>query len=152
MCRNLRVDGTFDFESISQRTAGFVGADLAALTKEAAVVAVNRIFKDMFGGDPAHAALLIESKSPAETAATALSNGSVAVPLAGSAASTLEQHPANNKSGEETKAARLTRELGERSRISDQLRAHVNPLNEQQLAPLCITMQVIQALMLMTLY
>jgi len=40
----MRMSGDFDFKSVAHRTPGFVGADLAALTKEAAVVAVNRIF------------------------------------------------------------------------------------------------------------
>lgn len=33
-----------DFEQIAKKTPGFVGADLSSLTKEAAVVAINRIF------------------------------------------------------------------------------------------------------------
>jgi ribosome biogenesis ATPase len=46
MCRNMRVDPTCDFAALTKRTVGFVGADLAALTREAAVIAVNRIFAD----------------------------------------------------------------------------------------------------------
>lgn len=41
----MRISGDVDFKSIAKRTPGFVGADLAALTKEAAVIAVNRIFQ-----------------------------------------------------------------------------------------------------------
>lgn len=40
----LRLDGNFDFKYVAKRTPGFVGADLMALTKEAAAVAVTRIF------------------------------------------------------------------------------------------------------------
>ena len=36
--------GDFDFERVARLTPGFVGADLAALTKEAAANAVTRIF------------------------------------------------------------------------------------------------------------
>jgi ribosome biogenesis ATPase len=41
--------GGFDFASIARKTPGFVGADLAALTKEAAAVAVSRIFRQIDG-------------------------------------------------------------------------------------------------------
>lgn len=44
MCRNLRVHPETDFVSLTRRTVGYVGADLSALTREAAVIAVNRIF------------------------------------------------------------------------------------------------------------
>ena len=45
MCHSLRIRDDIDFSLLAKRTAGFVGADLAALTKEAAVIAINRIFK-----------------------------------------------------------------------------------------------------------
>jgi len=40
----LRIDGDFDFEKVARLTPGYVGADLAALTKESAVMAIHRIF------------------------------------------------------------------------------------------------------------
>ena len=43
----LLLQGDFDFAAIARRTPGFVGADLAALTKEAAAVAVSRIFTEI---------------------------------------------------------------------------------------------------------
>lgn len=42
--KGVRLEGGFDFASIARYTPGFVGADLLALTKEAAAVAVARIF------------------------------------------------------------------------------------------------------------
>ncbi|KXZ48460.1 CDC48 protein [Gonium pectorale] len=42
--RRLRLEGNFDFAYVANRTPGFVGADLMALTKEAAAVAITRIF------------------------------------------------------------------------------------------------------------
>lgn len=44
LCRKLRLAGDFHMTSIAKRTPGFVGADLAALAKEAAALAVRRIF------------------------------------------------------------------------------------------------------------
>jgi len=43
--RKLRLSGDMDFKAISKRTPGFVGADLAALVKEAAALAVKRCFQ-----------------------------------------------------------------------------------------------------------
>ena len=45
MCAKMRLAGSFDFAAIAKKTPGFVGADLSSLTKEAAVVAINRIFR-----------------------------------------------------------------------------------------------------------
>jgi len=47
MARKLRLDGSFSFSEVARRTPGFVGADLAALIKEAAALAVQRIFNQI---------------------------------------------------------------------------------------------------------
>lgn len=47
MCSKMTLDGDVDFQQISRKTPGFVGADLSSLTKEAAVVAINRIFSHL---------------------------------------------------------------------------------------------------------
>jgi ribosome biogenesis ATPase len=43
----LRLEGNFDFHKLAKLTPGFVGADLAALSKEAAAVCINRIFNQI---------------------------------------------------------------------------------------------------------
>ncbi|XP_028645141.1 nuclear valosin-containing protein-like isoform X2 [Grammomys surdaster] len=43
LCRNLRLPETFDFCHLAHLTPGFVGADLMALCREAAMCAVNRV-------------------------------------------------------------------------------------------------------------
>ncbi|CAI9783721.1 unnamed protein product [Fraxinus pennsylvanica] len=43
LTRNLKVEGAFDLLKIAKSTPGFVGADLVALTKKAANLAMNRI-------------------------------------------------------------------------------------------------------------
>lgn len=43
--------GEFDFAVVAKKTPGFVGADLRSLAKEAAVVAINRIFKTVLMTD-----------------------------------------------------------------------------------------------------
>lgn len=44
MASKLRVQGDLDWHALGKMTPGFVGADLQALVKEAAVLTVNRIF------------------------------------------------------------------------------------------------------------
>ena len=41
-CEKLRLEDSFDFVSLARLTPGFVGADLMSLTREAALIAVNR--------------------------------------------------------------------------------------------------------------
>ena len=53
--RRVRLAGDFDFQRIARLTPGYVGADLLALTKEAAAIAVARIFEAHIavdGGQP----------------------------------------------------------------------------------------------------
>lgn len=47
LARRLRLSGDFDFRIVAKRTPGFVGADLAALMKESAALAVKRIFQQL---------------------------------------------------------------------------------------------------------
>ena len=47
LCEKLRISGDFDYAKIAQLTPGYVGADLAALTKESAVMAIHRIFHSL---------------------------------------------------------------------------------------------------------
>ena len=49
LCRGLRLTPDFDFKSLAHNTPGFVGADLMSLAREAAMVAVNRVFEDVQG-------------------------------------------------------------------------------------------------------
>ncbi|XP_018335493.1 uncharacterized AAA domain-containing protein C16E9.10c isoform X2 [Agrilus planipennis] len=43
----LKLENNFNYETIASYTPGFVGADLMALTREAAMAAVNRVFNDI---------------------------------------------------------------------------------------------------------
>ena len=47
LARRLRLEGTFDFAAVAAKTPGYVGADLAALTKEAGAVAIARVFSSI---------------------------------------------------------------------------------------------------------
>ncbi|KAL7714808.1 AAA+ ATPase domain-containing protein [Entamoeba marina] len=47
MTAHLKTEEAMDFERLAKDTAGYVGADIAALAKEAAVIAIHRIFASM---------------------------------------------------------------------------------------------------------
>eukprot|EP00474_Spongospora_subterranea_P010342 CRZ10800.1 hypothetical protein [Spongospora subterranea] len=44
LTRRMRLEGEIDIKLLARKTAGYVGADLASLCKEAAVIAVSRAF------------------------------------------------------------------------------------------------------------
>lgn len=43
LCRKLKLTEEFDFKQLARLTPGYVGADLMALCREAAMCAVNRV-------------------------------------------------------------------------------------------------------------
>jgi ribosome biogenesis ATPase len=47
MTKSMRLSGDFDFRELARLTPGFVGADVRSLAKEAAVLAINRIFHNV---------------------------------------------------------------------------------------------------------
>jgi len=57
MSGKLRLSGDFSFADVAKKTPGFVGADLAALIKEAAALAVKRIFANFQAGQPCDASM-----------------------------------------------------------------------------------------------
>ncbi|TYZ68612.1 hypothetical protein PybrP1_009758 [[Pythium] brassicae (nom. inval.)] len=111
----MRLDGSFDFRAIAKKTPGYVGADLVSLTKEAAVIAVNRIFSTMLAGPPEPATTAVESvagESEATTTETAVTAAAVDV-------------------GNQEDAA---------AAAADSIRSRTTPFTAAQLAPLSITM------------
>ncbi|WVQ86085.1 hypothetical protein IAT38_008253 [Cryptococcus sp. DSM 104549] len=50
LCSKLRLSGDVDFRALAKSTPGYIGADLTALTTEAGVIAVKRIFEEMGDG------------------------------------------------------------------------------------------------------
>ncbi|GLI63444.1 hypothetical protein VaNZ11_006416, partial [Volvox africanus] len=68
--RRLRLEGNFDFRIVAKRTPGFVGADLAALTKEAAAVAVTRIFAQLAAAEAAGSSAAVSAQLLAAEAAS----------------------------------------------------------------------------------
>lgn len=115
LCAKLRLAGDFDFPGLAKQTPGYVGADLAALTGAAGVIAVKRIFQEI-----AHCkfALPTSQVEPIDQMA-------VDVPLRASSA--------------ETEPGTTTPSPLPPNSIGHFLLAHPNPLTEEQLEPIYIT-------------
>lgn len=66
MTADMRLSGDIDFKVLAKKTPGFVGADIRSLTKEAGVIAINRIFKKvLINGDASLPSLdVAEEKEP----------------------------------------------------------------------------------------
>lgn len=114
MCSKLKLEGDFDFLSLAKATPGYVGADLASLTSTAGIIAVKRIFQELSApGDV--------TQDVQETADLDASMAVDAVDLGPDIATAVneDQYPGSS--------------------IMHFLRAHPNPLLQEQLDPLCIT-------------
>lgn len=117
--RKLRLDGTFDFKFVAKRTPGFVGADLMALTKEAAAIAVTRIFREL---------------APADNAANA--GGSSAAPAGATGSGGAAAATANGAAGASAAAPSIALPAG---------RFGQGPLQASELVGLSITMADFEA-------
>ncbi|XP_041107850.1 nuclear valosin-containing protein-like isoform X2 [Polyodon spathula] len=113
LCRKLKLPESFDFQQLAHLTPGYVGADLMALCREAAMRAVNRVLIEMQSSQAAAAGgqpYLVDTK-PVEQEQTAVPN----------------QQP---ETIEETELLRLLRLLKD-----------YTPLSEEQLEKLHIEME-----------
>ena len=119
LTRNMRVEGSFNYLSLARRTAGYVGADLHALCKEAAVGAVNRVFQSHKN----------ESSSPAETAASGEDVASKANMNYCSGAGSLQSIDMDSSSDSATPSNKS---------VSDHLKLTDRRLTEDELEPLYI--------------
>jgi ribosome biogenesis ATPase len=126
---NLRLSGDFDFTSLAKQTPGYVGADLEALASAAGIIAVKRIFKQL-----------------GHTLPNGISQEQLPVPIIEEEAMAVDQPEAEVPALEEiTKSlperpalfASLPPELQQLS-IASFLQKHVNPLSEEELAPLSL--------------
>ncbi|XP_041803432.1 nuclear valosin-containing protein-like isoform X2 [Chelmon rostratus] len=54
LCRKLKLPEDFDYQQLARLTPGYVGADLMALCREAAMSAVNRVLLEIRGQSQSH--------------------------------------------------------------------------------------------------
>jgi ribosome biogenesis ATPase len=120
LAKKLKLEGNFDFVHIAKKTPGFVGADLTALTKEAASICINRVFSQLEATEVNPNSMEVDTPEKTKT------NGSDQIqPFV---------------SAQQKMRLESERELGQRSMASDVLRARIEPFTEDQLRPLAITM------------
>ena len=65
--KGMRLEGHFDFPTLARKTPGFVGADVKSLAKEAAVIAINRIFRDVLSEDTGTGSMPQVDPGPSES-------------------------------------------------------------------------------------
>ncbi|EMD33537.1 hypothetical protein CERSUDRAFT_160523 [Gelatoporia subvermispora B] len=132
----LRLEGNFDFLALAKATPGYVGADLAALTGAAGIIAVKRIFQRISDGSlvlpDAISDAIPPTLAPADGDVTMIVDPPPAVDTAALAVVPLSARAAPFSSI--VVPAHIPA-----SSIVHFLRAHPDPLTEAQLAPLCIT-------------
>ncbi|KAL5525832.1 hypothetical protein ACEPAG_7169 [Sanghuangporus baumii] len=127
-CSKLRIEGDFSFKALAKATPGYVGADLAALTGAAGVIAVKRIFQQLSDGS----IVLPEPEVIKESEdGMAVDEADAAVPTPETAEQPAEPLKLSTFSN-------LPQSLQSNS-IGHFLIAHPSPLTETQLAPLFIS-------------
>ena len=122
---------SIDMAGIAKATPGYVGADLEALTREAAVCAVHRVFRQLFVDSSASAAASSSSADVGEgpeSSAAAASGAPPASPAAGPGAAERRR----------TRVAEAAQSMSDFSTISERLRG-VSKLSEEDLAPLSVS-------------
>ncbi|KAF8960063.1 P-loop containing nucleoside triphosphate hydrolase protein [Flammula alnicola] len=125
LCAKLRLEGDFNFVTLAKATPGYVGADLAALTGAAGIIAVKRIFKQLSDGT-----LTLPDPNPS------LSNPEEEQDISMAVDSTPQPQP--QPPAKPPLFSDLSSQVSSGS-IAHFLIAHPDPLTEAQLAPLCIT-------------
>jgi len=136
LCAKLRLSGNFDFKALAKATPGYVGADLAALTGAAGVIAVKRIFHQLSEGT-----LVLPDDPPPPLVTT---DGDAEMQVDNVGPPNLPPPPS-----EEDQPFSPPKHIPFASipspSIATFLRAHPNPLTHTQLSPLEITPADFQA-------
>ncbi|KAH9847832.1 AAA-domain-containing protein [Lenzites betulinus] len=124
----LRLEGDFDYVALAKATPGYVGADLAALTGAAGIIAVKRIFQQISEGTLVLPDNVVPATAPSDEDVTMVIDGPTGHPTVQPNSSKLVPFASFDVS-----------KHAAASSIIHFLRAHPDPLTEAQLSPLCIT-------------
>ena len=130
LCSKLRLEGNFNFEALGNATPGYVGADLAALTGTAGVIAVKRIFQQLSDGTITlpEPNVINQTQNEDSMAVDSTTSGEPEPPIADPIPSSLKVSTFTN----------LPSSLQTNS-IVNFLIAHPSPLTPAQLSPLFIS-------------
>jgi ribosome biogenesis ATPase len=142
----MKLEGSFDLVKIARLTPGYVGADLSALAKEAAVIAINRIFGAI---EPAAEETSgVQDEDSDDEYGAAFANALAPEAMDGSsdvADVTTEIADVNMSTHPETAPGNSSRGLdvggaGEHRKSAAEVLGSREQLTTAQMAPLCITM------------
>ena len=134
LCAKLRLEGGFNFNTLAKATPGYVGADLAALTGAAGIIAVKRIFKQISEGTLALPDPEPQVEAEEQDTSMTVDNPSPTVDISPS----IMQPRSDGSTSFLPLFSGVSSQLTSGS-IAHFLIAHPDPLTETQLAPLCIT-------------
>ncbi|XP_076866743.1 nuclear valosin-containing protein-like isoform X2 [Brachyhypopomus gauderio] len=143
LCRKLKLQTDFDFRSLARLTPGYVGADLMALCREAAMSAVNRVLLQRQEADRSATA---RSPPPAHEPGAEEEETSRAV-LASVVTANCQDAVAINDTEEGPSVPAsdaITAEQGELAQLLALLK-NSESLSEEQLAGLCVVMDDFRA-------
>ncbi|XP_018548985.1 nuclear valosin-containing protein-like isoform X3 [Lates calcarifer] len=133
LCRKLKLPENFDYQQLARLTPGYVGADLMALCREAAMTAVNRVLLEVRGW----------LQSQTQSSPKELLTGSVQTETAVTGGEVREQETTdiNPASQEEPGQSHLQGELWHLLHLLK----NTETLSEEELASLSILMSDFQA-------
>ncbi|KAL7382883.1 hypothetical protein ABVT39_000834 [Epinephelus coioides] len=130
LCRKLKLPEDFDYQQLARLTPGYVGADLMALCREAAMSAVNRV--------------LLELRGQSQSSSTELLTNSVQTETVMMEGEVREQQPTDINPEPQEESGQNHVEQGELWHLL-QLLKNTETLSEEELAGLSILMSDFKA-------
>ncbi|XP_047190727.1 nuclear valosin-containing protein-like isoform X2 [Scophthalmus maximus] len=143
LCRKLTLPDDFDYQRLAHLTPGYVGADLMALCREAAMSAVNRALMEMRGWSLSQSQSATAELSPSGVQAEAAAAAAVTDGDVGEQQTTDVRPVSQEESGRSLQQARGIDEQGELWHLLNLLKS-IDSLSEEQLAGLSILMSDFQ--------
>ncbi|GLD65205.1 nuclear valosin-containing protein-like isoform X1 [Lates japonicus] len=134
LCRKLKLPENFDYQQLARLTPGYVGADLMALCREAAMTAVNRVLLEVRGW----------LKSQTQSSPKELLTGSVQTETAVTGGEVREQETTDINPACQEEPGQSHLQQGELWHLLHLLK-NTETLSEEELASLSILMSDFQA-------
>ncbi|XP_053189271.1 nuclear valosin-containing protein-like isoform X1 [Scomber japonicus] len=143
LCRKLKLPEDFDYQQLARLTPGYVGADLMALCREAAMCAVNRVLLEMRGQQQSQSQSSTTEMLPSsDQTDTTMTEGEVSDQNC--AAGSCDGPPSVISTLPKEESAQSQQQQGELWHLL-QLLKNTESLSEEELASLSILMSDFQA-------
>jgi ribosome biogenesis ATPase len=149
LCKDLRLSDDLNFRALAKLTPGYVGADLSALTSEAGMIAVERIYSNLLTSVEEEEEKEEEEKSKEQyneenNSEKMNNNNGMEIDEPESKPVEIKKEENNsltlkNKKEKELKPHEITLEI-----LSKFIKYKSEPLTEEELKPICITIEDFQ--------